>query len=116
MLAEKNAEMGKAVTIIKRLSGSARERRIAEIEELARMDAEANLRGAYNSGEAQGIEKGMEKGIDIGYERAKAEERAEKLKFAVSLLQEGVPLEVVSRSSGISVDELRKHSAGDVHP
>jgi hypothetical protein len=69
MLAEKNAEMGKAVTIIKRLSGSARERRIAEIEELARMDAEANLRGAYNSGEAQGMEKGIDIGIAKGMEK-----------------------------------------------
>jgi predicted transposase/invertase (TIGR01784 family) len=125
MLAEKNAEMGKAVTIIKRLSGSERERRIAEIEELARMDAEvmrmdaeANLRGAYNRGEEKGMDKGIEKGIEIGdaggYERAKAEERAKKLESAVKLFKASVDSEVVAQSLGISVDELRKHSGDDV--
>jgi hypothetical protein len=46
MLAEKNAEIGKAVAIIKRLSGDARERRIAEMQEMARRDEASRMNGA----------------------------------------------------------------------
>jgi hypothetical protein len=46
MLAEKNEEIGKAVAIIKRLSGDARERRIAEMQEMARRDEASRMNGA----------------------------------------------------------------------
>jgi hypothetical protein len=46
MLAEKNAEIGKAVAIIKRLSGDARERRLAEMQEMARRDEASRMNGA----------------------------------------------------------------------
>jgi predicted transposase/invertase (TIGR01784 family) len=102
MLAEKNEEIGKAVTIIKRLSGDARARRLAEMEELARMDEAANRRAAYN----EGVEEGIEKGNEEGYGRAKAESLAEKLESAAKLLKAGVPPEVVSQSLGIPSGEL----------
>jgi predicted transposase/invertase (TIGR01784 family) len=116
MLAKKSAEVDKAVMIIKRLSGSERERRIAEMREMAWRDEESIRRGMYNEGRAEGleegIEKGIEKGIEIGeaagYERAKSEDLAEKHEFTAKLLREGVAPEVVARSFGMSRDAVDK--------
>jgi predicted transposase/invertase (TIGR01784 family) len=62
MLAEKNADVKRAVTIIRRLSGSERERRLADMEELARMDEVVNRRAAYNEGRTEGRTEGKAEG------------------------------------------------------
>jgi predicted transposase/invertase (TIGR01784 family) len=116
MLAEKNAEVEKAVVIIKRLSGSERERRIAEMQEMARRDEESVRRGMYiegraegrAEGHAEGRAEGMEIGKVSGYERAKSEELAMELAIAAKLLREGVPPDVVARSFGLSRDAIER--------
>jgi predicted transposase/invertase (TIGR01784 family) len=65
MLAEKDAEIGKAVTIIKKLSGSERERRLAEMAEMARMDETVNRRAAFNEGVEQTARTALAKGFSV---------------------------------------------------
>ena len=100
MLAKKSAEVDKAVMIIKRLSGSERERRIAEMREMAWRDEESIRRGMYDDGRAEGLKQGE----TAGYERAKAE----NLAVAAKLLREGVAPDAVARSFGMSRDAVDK--------
>ena len=72
------------------------------------------LEKGLEEGERIGIEKGekigIEKGEKIGIEKGKAEERAkahaEKMETAKKMLQDGMPLELVAKYSGLSIDEL----------
>jgi predicted transposase/invertase (TIGR01784 family) len=100
MLAEKNAEVGKAVTIIKKLSGSERERRLAEMEELARMDEVAGRRSAFNSGLAQGLEKGLE----IGLEKAERQRKD----MAAAALAKGVSVSDVVEITGLDEETVKR--------
>jgi flagellar biosynthesis/type III secretory pathway protein FliH len=132
MLAEKNADVKRAVTIIRRLSGSERERRLADMEELARMDEVVNRRTAYNEGKAEGIAEGKAEGRAEGItegkaegivelEKAKAEGKAElektkadgkaelektKNDFAKNLLGLNVPVDTIVKATGLSRKEI----------
>jgi predicted transposase/invertase (TIGR01784 family) len=99
MLAEKNEDVGKAVAIIKRLSGSERERRIAEIEEKRRRDIAAHEQALREEAVEEGMAEGMAKGMAEGM--AKATEA-----IAVNLLRNGATPELVAKSTGLSVERI----------
>ena len=57
----------------------------------------------------KGIEKGIKKGIEKGIEKGRAEgEIAERLKNAKNLKINGVPIEVIAKSLGLSQEEIEK--------
>ena len=64
-------------------------------------DIKNQLAFAHSSGMQQGIEQGMEKGIEQGTEQANK-------KTAKSLVSLGVNLDIISKATGIPVEELEK--------
>ena len=74
---------------------------IAYEEEIKRvMDNEAAMDYQYEKGKVEGIEKGKAE------ERAKAKE--EKVSMVKILLSQGVDASVISRATGITIDEINK--------
>ena len=86
-------------------------------EEIQTRIDDARLAGEI-AGEEKGRAEGIEKGIAQGRaeERAKAEKElakqkakadAEKVEMAQKMLADGLPIEIISRYSGLSLDEIR---------
>jgi flagellar biosynthesis/type III secretory pathway protein FliH len=127
MLATKSPEMRETVMVLKELSTDERARLIFEAREKARRDEAARIYGATKKGMAEGMEKGiekgmekgmkkgmdkgmekgMEKGMKKGMEKGRTEGKAE---VAKNLLALGVNVEVISKSSGLSVEEIKSFS------
>ncbi|PID90444.1 MAG: hypothetical protein CSA97_02890, partial [Bacteroidetes bacterium] len=59
----------------------------------------------FDEGFGEGHEKGMEEGLRKGMEKGR---EAEKKALALSMLAEGMTVEVVSRITGLSEDFLRQ--------
>ena len=68
---------------------------------------DAELRGEER-GIAIGEERGEKRGIAIGVERGK---QRSKIKIAKSMLRENLPIEMISRITGLSVSEINKLKA-----
>lgn len=67
----------------------------------------------YSSAERKGMEKGMEKGmkegLEKGMEKGKIEgQMEEKFRIASNALKQGLPLEIISQLTGLSIEEIRK--------
>jgi predicted transposase/invertase (TIGR01784 family) len=91
MLSEQNPSIGKAVGILKTLSG----------DEAVRMEAfyrEKELRDKI-SWQNQAIEQGMEKGIKQGMEQS-------KLKITANLLTMGLSIEQIKNATGLTEEEI----------
>ena len=89
MIATKSPELTKAYAVLKHLSADEQTRLEYEYREKARLDAIGRL--AYAT--------------DVGLEKGRAEGKAEMAKH---LLENGVPLEIIAKSSGFSVEEISK--------
>jgi predicted transposase/invertase (TIGR01784 family) len=64
---------------------------------------------AHDDGEKIGFEKGIIKGEQIGLEKGKAEGKfEEKLEVAHKLKQEGFPIEMIEKITGLSVKEIKQ--------
>ncbi|GHV46384.1 hypothetical protein FACS1894204_07880 [Synergistales bacterium] len=97
MLATKTPEMKMAVGRLKQLSADERTRMRYEARELYLMDEMARIEGA----EARGIAKGNAEG--------KAEGQHEKaLEVARSMFADAMSVDIVSKFTGLSVEELNK--------
>jgi predicted transposase/invertase (TIGR01784 family) len=77
---------------IKVLSGDERTRALADAREKARMDLDSWLSDARY----EGLQEGEQKGV---------------IKVAHNLLQEKTPVDVVSRATGLSIEEVKKLAA-----
>ena len=74
------------------------------IQENYDMTMETAIDEAREEGIEKGLEQGLERGLKQGLERGRHEER---LEFAfVKMLSKGLPLEVVSDVTGLSLEEL----------
>ena len=76
-------------------------------------DAVYNERGAirhgYNQGFNQGLAEGQKKGLVQGEKKGRAEGRAEeKLSNARSLKENGVPTDIISKSLGLTAEEIER--------
>ena len=84
------------------------------ISEKADMDYKDAIAHASEKGREEGKAEGLEEGEKIGIEKGKAEERAkakaEKIESAKKMLQDGLSVEVVSKYSGLSFEEVEKLS------
>ncbi len=80
------------------------------------LDELSRLNSAIEEGEARGIAKGIAKGIAegiaegerIGIEKAEAKAYQEKIESAKSLLRANIPVEVISDSFGLSIEEIKQ--------
>jgi predicted transposase/invertase (TIGR01784 family) len=97
VIAQKSPELKKVVGILMDLSADERTRMLYEAHETARMDEESRMRGAWNKGRVEGEARGRVEG---------------KMEAARAMINDGLPLETVSRYTGIPADELRRHING----
>ena len=73
------------------------------IQENYDMTMETAIDEAREEGLERGIEKGIERGLKQGLEQGRYEERLELVR---KMLSRGLPLEVVSDATGLSLEEL----------
>ncbi len=95
-IAQTSPAINEAWGVIKVLSGDERARALAEAREKARMDLDSYMDDARYEGEQAGLQKGRQE---------------EKLEVARNLLHEKMPMDVVSRATGLSLDELNRLAA-----
>ena len=64
---------------------------------------------AYKKGYEEGKKEGYEEGYKIGYEEGivKGEKKVSK-KVALKLLTYNTPIDVIAKSTGLSIDEIKK--------
>lgn len=68
-------------------------------------DAEKMRRKEINSARLDGYDDGYDNGYEIGITKGKEEE---KIAIAKNFLKKGVSLDIVSESTGLSVEELEE--------
>jgi predicted transposase/invertase (TIGR01784 family) len=101
MLAQTNPAIAEAWSVIKRLSADESARMIAESREKALRDSVSRQAEAHR------------KGLREGRLEGKAEGKLEgRLEVARNLLQEKLPVELVARSAGLSVEEVQQLASG----
>ena len=66
-------------------------------------DLQAQHEIGYSEGHEQGFADGIEKGFNEGKEKGSLEQAR---KIAKSLYEQGVPIEIISHSSGLSKEEI----------
>ena len=76
------------------------------------MDNESNKKRAkeeaIKEGEKRGIEKGIKEGVEIGREEGiKVGSKNEKISLARNMLKEGLDIKLISRLSGLSIEEIK---------
>ena len=101
MILEKNKEIKKANKEVEILSQDEQEREIYELRLKALRDEENIRLTGVAQGMAQGMKKGMKKGIAQG-----AKEK--QIEIAKNMLKENVDKEVISRVTGLSMEEIEK--------
>jgi predicted transposase/invertase (TIGR01784 family) len=69
----------------------------AEYEEMARRDEADRRQGAYSQGRIDGVEEGRQE---------------EKIEVACNLLREKMPVELVAKGTGLSLEEVERLAAG----
>ncbi|MDR1543411.1 MAG: hypothetical protein LBS50_03170, partial [Prevotellaceae bacterium] len=62
------------------------------------------VEGKFAEGVEKGFEKGIEKGIEKGFEKG-IEKGIEKV--AINMLNENIPVETISKFTGLSISELQ---------
>jgi predicted transposase/invertase (TIGR01784 family) len=103
-LAENMPELKKAMTTLEYLSQSREARALYEMRQKALMD-EASLRDWAENAEKRGMEQGMEKGVEIGIDKGL---EIAKVEFAKKLLAEGLDISLISRTTGLPIEEIEK--------
>ena len=71
-------------------------------------DQKRALEIAKEDGVAEGLEKGIEKGIEKGRAEGEANKKRAIFGIALSLLQEGIPVKAIVKSTHLSLEEVQK--------
>ena len=96
-----NKEIKKAKEVLEEISQDEREIYLAELREKYIMDQKA-IEGA-------GFDKGLEAGVEIGRNQGiKQGKRNEKIQIAKNLLSQKVDLKIISKATGLTIEELKK--------
>ena len=111
----KNYEIHKALEALQYLSADKKIRAAYEARNDAILNEVSPANSSWRAGEKVGIEKGekigIEKGEKIGIEKGKAEEREkahqEKIERAKKMLADSLPIDLVAKYSGLSLEELQ---------
>ena len=96
-IANGNEEALKVVEELERLSENDEFRVLYDAEKMRRKEINSARLDGYDDGYENGITKGKEEGA-----------KAEKIEIAKNLLKDGIPIEVVSKNTGLSIEELEK--------
>ena len=82
----------------------------ARVREMNRIYAGQTVKykEGLEEGEKIGIEKGKAEGLEEGRAEERAKAKAEKIESAKKMLQDGLSIDVVSKYSGLSLDEIEK--------
>jgi len=103
------SKLEKAQKILDYVNSSPEEIELCEMRELVRMDIkiarERNIQEGIKIGEKRGIKIGIEKGIKEGIEKGIEKER---IKAALLLIKENIPIEKISRITKLSVEKIQK--------
>ena len=102
---KENKDINKAIDELEQVSGNERLRRIAELKEKYIRDEQASIEYAQNEGYRQGEEKGKAEGMAKGKVVGKNERNIE---IAQNMLKENVNIELISKVTGLSIDEIEK--------
>jgi predicted transposase/invertase (TIGR01784 family) len=100
-LSQTSPAIAEAWGVIKHLSADESARMIAESREKGRLDMEAYMETGRREGKREGLREGEQKGKLEG-----------KLEIARNLLCEKLPIELVAKSTGLSLEEVRRLAAG----
>ena len=94
---KENKDINKAIDELEQVSGNEKLRRIAELKEKYIRDEQASIEYAQDEGYRQGEENGRAKG-----------RTEEKIKIAQNMLKENVNIELISKVTGLSQEEIKK--------
>ena len=100
-----NKDIDRALEVLNTMTMSKKERAAYLSREMALHDEATRIAEATEEGMKIGIEKGIEKGIEQGIEKG---ERLAQVRTAKNLRSLGVDVEVIAKSTGLSVEEIRK--------
>ncbi len=89
--------MEKVIKNAEEIAGRAQMPLFLSNEEITRLDMEYYQKVGFDKGVEQGIEKGIEKGIELN-----------KHEMINNLYQNGVSLDLISKSSNLSIEEVKK--------
>ena len=89
-------EIKRAKEELDKISQDKKERRLAELREKAIMDEMAIRDSGYNEGKKDGIEEGLKNGKKI-----------RSIEIAKEMLKENIDLSLVSKITGLSINELK---------
>lgn len=95
MLATKNEEIKKALSILEIVSQDEKARMLYEAREAEIRDQITRIESARKEGIKEGMEKGIEKGMKKGMEE-----------LAVKLINKGIDIDVIIQASGLSREEI----------
>ena len=74
-----------------------------------KLDENLRKHDEYWNGVEQGIEQGIQKGIQEGIEQGIQEGiEQNRIQMIIDLNNNGVPLDIISKSSKLSIDEVKK--------
>ena len=84
----------------------------ARVREMNRIYAGQTVKykEGLEKGREEGKAEGLEEGEKIGAQKERAKAKAEKIESARKMLQDGLSVEVVSKYSGLSFEEVEKLS------
>lgn len=94
---KENKDINKAIDELEQVSGNEKLRRIAELKEKYIRDEQASIEYAQNEGYRQGEEKGKAAG-----------KNERNIEIAQNMLKENVNIELISKVTGLSIDEIEK--------
>ena len=109
MTAQTNPAIAEAWGIIQYLSADEEARRLAEYEEMARRDEADRQKGAYTKGKQEGRQEGLLEGRLEGRLEGTLEGR---LEVARNFLREKMPVELVAKGTGLSLEEVKQLASG----
>ncbi|MDR0633986.1 MAG: hypothetical protein LBF91_03300, partial [Azoarcus sp.] len=102
--AEKNPQVGKAVSRLMELSRDEQTRLLAESREKLQRDIAAREYAATEKGREEGLEMGLEMGLGKGREEGREETQ---LAIARKALSENLPIETIQLITGLSPETIR---------
>lgn len=100
-LANKNPEIKKAYNSLKALSSDEAMRHLAHQREMYIQNEMAINEEKYNQGREEGKAEGIEEGLEKGKQN-------EKIEIAKNLLSINLPIEQISKATGLSKEEIEK--------
>ena len=96
-----NKDINKAIDELEQVSGNEKLRRIAELKEKYIRDEQASIEYTQDEGYKHGKEDGIAEGEVRGEAKGKTE-------IAKNLLKENINIELISKVTGLNLEEIEK--------